>query len=264
MTTNNASAQNKTLLQVEKVSKRFGGLLAVSEVTFDLPQGQILGLIGPNGAGKTTLFNVINGVYTPTSGRVIFRGTDVSGWTPYNVARLGLARTHQIVRPLNELSVLDNVVVGACYGHEQHSLSAARKIADEVLEFVGLAERRNMLAGSLNVAQKKRLEMARALAARPYLLLLDEVLAGLNPTEIAKMIEVVLKIREQGVTILIIEHVMQALMHVSDRVIVLDYGQLIADGSPDEVTKDEHVIEAYLGDPKLAEQLLSGEEGENN
>lgn len=255
---NNSQPQGEVLLRVENVSRRFGGLLAVADVTFDLPAGQILGLIGPNGAGKTTLFNVINGVYAPSSGRVIFRGTDISGWTPYNVARLGLARTHQIVRPLNELSVLENVMVGACYGHEQRPLKEARGIAEEVLNFVGLAERRTMLAGSLNVAQKKRLEMARALAARPYLLLLDEVLAGLNPTEIAKMVEVVLKIREQGVTILIIEHVMHALMNVSDRVIVLDYGHLIGDGPPKEVTSDPHVIEAYLGDPKLVEQLMDG------
>lgn len=255
---NNSQPQGEVLLRVENVSRRFGGLLAVADVTFDLPAGQILGLIGPNGAGKTTLFNVINGVYAPSSGRVVFRGTDISGWTPYNVARLGLARTHQIVRPLNELSVLENVMVGSCYGHEQRSLKEARGIAEEVLNFVGLAERRNMLAGSLNVAQKKRLEMARALAARPYLLLLDEVLAGLNPTEIATMVEVVLKIREQGVTILIIEHVMHALMNVSDRVIVLDYGHLIGDGPPKEVTSDPHVIEAYLGDPKLVEQLMDG------
>lgn len=247
------------VLQVKNVSKRFGGLLAVNEVTFDLPKGQILGLIGPNGAGKTTLFNVINGVYAPTEGQVIFMGTDVSGWQPYDVVKLGLARTHQIVRPLQELTVVENVMAGACYGHENRSLGEAEAIADEVLEFVNLAPRRNQLAKSLNVAQKKRLEMARALAARPHLLLLDEVLAGLNPTEIAEMVQVVLKIREQGVTILIIEHVMHALMNVSDRVIVLDYGKLIAAGDPDEIANDPQVIEAYLGDPKLAERLMSGE-----
>lgn len=247
-----------TILQVQNISKHFGGLQALSNVTFDLPEGQILGLIGPNGAGKTTLFNVVNGVYAPAIGRVIFREKDITGWRPYDVARMGLARTHQIVQPLNELTVLENVTAGACFGHEQHALNEARGIADEVLSFVGLASRRNDLAASLNVAQKKRLELARALAARPFLLLLDEVLAGLNRSEIAEMVQVVRQIRDQGVTILIIEHVMHALMNVSDRVIVLDYGEQIAEGTPEQVANDPSVIEAYLGDPKLAEQLLSG------
>lgn len=249
--------QDEVILQIKNVSKSFGGLQALINVTFDLPAGQILGLIGPNGAGKTTLFNVINGVYTPEEGQVIFRNKEITGWKPYDVTRLGLARTHQIVQPLNELTVLENVMVGACFGHEQCTLGKARQIAKEVLLFVGLAQRRDALAASLNVAQKKRLELARALAARPYLLLLDEVLAGLNSTEIAEMVQVVRRIRDQGVTILIIEHVMHALMNVSDRVIVLDYGQQIAEGPPEEIANDPRVIEAYLGDPKLAEKMMN-------
>lgn len=244
------------LLSLQAVSKRFGGLQALLNVTFDLPEGQILGLIGPNGAGKTTLFNVINGVYRPENGRIIFHNKDVTGRKPYHLAKMGMARTHQIVRPLNELSVRENVMVGACFGHESQDLSNATKIADEVLEFVGLTVRADQLAGSLNVAQKKRLEMARALASHPYLLLLDEVLAGLNHSEIDSMIQTVLRIREQGVTIIMIEHVMKAMMNVSDRIIVLDYGEQIAEGNPESVTNDSKVIEAYLGDPRLAERLL--------
>jgi branched-chain amino acid transport system ATP-binding protein len=244
------------ILQVEGVSKRFGGLQALSDVTFDLPEGQILGLIGPNGAGKTTLFNCINGVYEPNEGRVIFRGEDITGRKSYHLAHMGLARTHQIVRPLNELTVRENVMVGACFGRESHALGTAQQIAEEVLTFVGLGERVDQLAESLNVAQKKRLEMARALAAQPYLLLLDEVLAGLNPSEIAQMVETVRAIRDTGVTIIMIEHVMHAVMNVSDRMIVLDYGRQIAEGTPDEVANNEQVIEAYLGDPKLAERLM--------
>lgn len=244
------------LLSLQGVSKRFGGLQALQNVTFDLPQGQILGLIGPNGAGKTTLFNVINGVYRPERGRIIFRDKDVTGLRPYHLANMGMARTHQIVRPLNELSVRENVMVGACFGHESQDLGNAASIAEEVLEFVGLANRADQLAGRLNVAQKKRLEMARALASHPYLLLLDEVLAGLNHSEIDSMIQTVLRIREQGITIIMIEHVMKAMMNVSDRIIVLDYGEQIAEGNPETITNDPKVVEAYLGDPRLAERLL--------
>ena len=244
------------LLSVQGVTKRFGGLQALTKVTFDLPEGQILGLIGPNGAGKTTLFNAINGVYPPEEGRIIFRDKDMTNAKTYRMAKMGLARTHQIVQPLNDLTVRENVMVGACFGQENHSLSSASVIADEVLDFVGLAARIDQLAGSLNVAQKKRLEMARALASHPKLLLLDEVLAGLNPSEIGNMVETVKKIRERGITIIMIEHVMKAVMNVSDRIIVLDYGQQIAEGTPEEISKNEKVIEAYLGDPKLAERLL--------
>jgi branched-chain amino acid transport system ATP-binding protein len=243
-------------MQVQGVTKRFGGLQALTKVTFDLPQGQILGLIGPNGAGKTTLFNTLNGVFTPEEGRIIFRDKDVTGKKPYELAKMGMARTHQIVRPLNELTVRENVMVGACFGHENHPLSRASKIADETLEFVGLHAKRDQLASSLNVAQKKRLEMARALAAHPILLLLDEVLAGLNPSEVDGMIQTILNIRTQGITIIMIEHLMKAVMNVSDHIFVLEYGQQIAEGTPHEIVNHPKVIEAYLGDPKLAEQLM--------
>ncbi|HEY70979.1 MAG TPA: ABC transporter ATP-binding protein [Anaerolineae bacterium] len=243
------------ILQVKGVSKWFGGLEAVSNVTLDLPEGEILGLIGPNGAGKTTLFNVINGIYPPESGTVTFRGQDITAKKPYRLAKMGMARTHQIVQPLNELSVEENVMVGACYGREDHSLTSAAEISKEVLDFVDLSEKAELLAASLNVAQKKRLELARALASRPHLLLLDEVLAGLNHAEITAMLNTIGEVRDQGVTIIMIEHVMHAVMNISDRIIVIDYGKQIAEGTPNEVSRDPKVIEAYLGDPKLAEQL---------
>lgn len=247
-----------TLLQVLNVTKRFGGLQALTNVSFDLPEGQILGLIGPNGAGKTTLFNTINGIYKPEGGSITYREKVITGTKPYHLARMGMARTHQIVRPLNELTVRENVMAGSCFGREGLSLHEAEKVANEVMEFLGILPRASQLASSLNVAQKKRLEMARALAARPDLLLLDEVLAGLNTSEITVMVETIRNIRKQGVTIIMIEHVMHAIMNVSDRLIVLDYGELIAEGTPEEVVNNQKVVEAYLGDPKLAEKLMEG------
>jgi len=239
------------LLEVSAVSKRFGGVQAVADLNFTVGEGEILALIGPNGAGKSTVFNLINGVFRPDSGRIVFEGVDITGKPTYEIAHRGIARAHQIVQPLAGLSVLDNCLVGACYGHDNLSMSAGRKVVREVAELVGLSDRLDMLAGQLTTASKKRLELARALCGRPRLLLLDEVLAGLNPTEIERMIEVIRAIRARGVAILIIEHVMRAIMSLSDRVVALNLGGNLAEGSPEQVANNAAVIEAYLGDPKL-------------
>ncbi len=243
------------LLELDKVNKRFGGLQAVHDLSFTIRKGEILGLIGPNGAGKTTLFNLINGVHVPDAGRIVFNGTNITGEKPYRVARFGLARTHQIVQPLVNMTVLENCTVGACFGRENLPLAQAREAAREAISIVGLDDRAAMLAMHLTIAAKKRLELARALAARPLLLLLDEVLAGLNPTEVDHMIGVVRRICERGVTILIIEHLMQAIMSLSDRIVVLNFGEKLAEGAPAEVANHAQVIEAYLGDPRLAAEL---------
>ena len=243
------------LLVIEGLSKRFGGLAAVQELSFTVEEHEILGLIGPNGAGKSTLFNLINGVFAPDAGRITFRGTDITAIPPYRVARAGLARTHQIVQPLGGMSVRENCTVGACFGRENLPLARAREAAEEAAVFVGLEDRLDMPASQLTIAGKKRLELARALAAHPTLLLLDEVLAGLNTAEVERMIEVIRRIRERGITILMIEHLMQAIMSLSDRIVVLNIGQKLAEGAPAAVANDPAVIEAYLGDPSLAAEL---------
>ena len=241
------------LLDVIGLNKRFGGLRAVDDVSFSVNEGEIVGLIGPNGAGKSTVFNLINGVFAPETGKVLFDGQDITGERPYRVARHGIARAHQIVQPLAGLTVLDNCTVGACFGRDDLPLRRAREVACEVATSVGLGDRLDVLAGSLTTAAKKRLELARALSARPRLLLLDEVLAGLNPTETERMIDTVRQIRQGGVAILMIEHVMRAVMSLSDRVVVLNFGRKLAEGSPQQVANDAAVISAYLGDSKLME-----------
>jgi len=246
------------LLEVKGLNKSFGGLRAVRDLSFAVGESEILGLIGPNGAGKSTVFNLVNGVFAPDGGRVTFHGIDITGAAPYRVARSGIARTHQIVQPLTDLTVLENCTVGACFGHDNLPLERARAVAREAAVFVGLEDRLAMPAAQLTIAGKKRLELARALAARPFLLLLDEVLAGLNPTEIERMVGVIRAIRARGVAILIIEHLMQAIMGLSDRIVVLNSGQKLAEGTPGEIANDPAVIEAYLGDPALATQLHGG------
>ena len=239
------------LLDMANVSKRFGGVQAVQDVSLAVGEGEILGLIGPNGAGKSTVFNLINGVYPPDSGRILFAGADITGEPPYRIARHGIARAHQIVQPLASLTVLENCTVGACFGRADLPLAAAREVAREVADLVGLAERLDTLAGALTTAGKKRLELARALCARPKLLLLDEVLAGLNPTEVELMIAIIRGIRARGVAILMIEHVMRAIMSLSDRIVVLNTGRWLAEGTPEAVANDPQVITAYLGDRDL-------------
>jgi branched-chain amino acid transport system ATP-binding protein len=234
------------ILRAEKVSKRFGGLKAVDGVDLELNEHEILGVIGPNGAGKTTLFSLIAGSLPPTSGKVTLGDEQISGVPAHRAVHAGVVRTHQIVRPFGNLTVLENVMVGAIYGKLKSQ--KARERALEVIEFVGLAERTGTLPGNLTLAGRKRLELARALATEPRVLLLDEVIAGVNPAEALQMAELIRKIRkERGLSIIMIEHVMPAVMALSDRVIVIDAGKKIAEGKPQEVVRDEKVIAAYLG-----------------
>jgi branched-chain amino acid transport system ATP-binding protein len=236
------------ILEVEQLSRRFGGLAAVNDVSFSLAEAEVLGVIGPNGAGKSTLINLITGHLKPTAGRVVIGGRDVTGARPWAIADAEVARTFQIVKPFRELNVRENVAIGAMFGPSRAgSTREANARADEVLVRVGLAEKADAEPGGLNVADARRLELAKALAMRPRLLLLDEVMAGLRPREIEGALELIRSLKEEGMTLLVVEHVMKAILSISDSVLVMHEGSELVHGKPREVMEDERVIEAYLG-----------------
>ena len=234
------------MLEVKSLTKNFGGLAAVRDLSFKVEKGQIFGLIGPNGAGKTTVFNMINGFYPPTSGEVIYKGKPITGLKPNVVCKKGIARTFQVVKPLSRMTVLENVMASAFC--RVNSIGESREEALKTLDFCGLTPRKDFLAKSLTIGDRKRLEITRAMATRPEVLLLDETAAGLNPTEIDQAIVLIRKIRDQGVTILIVEHIMKVIMSISDRIHAINYGQTITEGTPQEVANHKAVIEAYLGE----------------
>ena len=233
------------ILEIKHVSKFFGGLAANSDVSFEMVTGMIMGLIGPNGAGKTTLFNCITGYYPPSRGEILFDGHRMNGLNPDAVCKLGMARTWQKVRPLAKMSVVDNVMVGALC--RTNSLKKARDMAMEKIKVVGLEKRVKVLAGSLPIGERKKLEVARVLATKPKLLLLDEVMGGLNPAESEEIIQLILDIKNLGITQKVIEHDMKAIMRISDRIVVLNSGEKLAEGNPQEIVSNKAVVDAYLG-----------------
>ncbi|MGO8988015.1 MAG: ABC transporter ATP-binding protein [bacterium] len=236
------------LLQVEKLNKSFGGLMALCEVNFEVHSGEIFCVIGPNGSGKSTLFNVVTGFLKANSGKVTFMGKDITGLPPHEICRKGIARIFQLVKPFYQLTSFQNVMVGRTYGKDPASnIGRAKEEVVEILNFAGLGNRIEVVASQLTAAERKRLELARALAAHPRLLLLDELMAGLNSAETETAMEIVNKIRDSGVTVMMVEHIMKAVLGISDRIIVLNAGEKIAEGFPKEVVKNQLVIEAYLG-----------------
>ncbi len=239
-----------SFLEVKNVSRFFGGIAAIKSVSFELQQGEILGLIGPNGAGKTTMFNVVNGFYHPSRGDVYYKGSRISGLKPHQICQLGIARTFQVVKPLQRMSVLDNVVASAFLRAKDKTQAIA--IADEILAFTNLSDDRHVISRGLPLGKRKRLEIARALATQPDVLLLDESCAGLNPAELDASIAIIRKIRERGITIMIIEHHMKVIMAISDRIVVLNYGEKIAEGTPQQIGNNPLVVEAYLGEAQSA------------
>lgn len=242
--------EKKEVLNVQHLTKRFGGLVAVNDVSMCVREGEIVGLIGANGAGKTTLFNMIAGAFPPSSGTITLYGQEIQGKPSHKICKLGIGRTYQVVKPFRNLTVLENAMVGALL-HDGNVKKAEEK-ARGVCELVGLGERMETVGGSLGLPELKRMEIARALCTDPKLLLLDEVMAGLNPTESEKAIELVRKINNTGVTIVVIEHIMKAIMSLSDRIYVLNQGNLIAEGTPVEVSSNPEVIKSYLGEKRYA------------
>jgi branched-chain amino acid transport system ATP-binding protein len=241
------------VLEGKGVTKYFGGLAAVCDVDFHVNQGEIVGLIGPNGAGKTTLFDLMSAALTPKSGTIRFKGKNITGLQPYKICRMGVARTFQSVKIFANMPVLENVLLGSLFGMSTGMSSAdAVKEAAELLEFVGLSAVKATPAKDLPLAQQKRLEVAGALATKPEILLLDELMAGLNPTEVAQAMELVTSIRDKGITVFMIEHVMKAIMSVCDRIMVLHHGVKIAEGTPQEIAASKEVVKVYLGEESLA------------
>lgn len=234
------------MLQVQKVSKSFGGLRAINQVSFQLQEGEILGLIGSNGAGKTTLFNLITGFLKPDEGHIYFRNQDITGLKPHKICHLGIGRTFQVVKPLSGLTVLENIAIGALLRHSDYK--EARAEAVSIARELGLASKADEIAADIPLADKKRLGFAQALATGARLVLLDEVVAGLNPAEIDNLLDIIRRVAAKGLTIIVVEHVMKAVMNIANRILVLDHGGLIAQGSPEQVAVDEEVIKVYLGE----------------